>query len=785
MMQRLLLLSLFALLMVTPSLAQQVSVGLPAGTPAPTVQAFTTDMEIPSAVAAGTTVPLSYFNPNSTSIFNWQVPRNYGSFINLQLLQRFTLPSNSAFLDSVAIYIQDIDKGALRLRVYPDSVYDFATASFRFPTFWNTLDDVQIDITQIRKAGWTVVKLNGALVPKQFFISLEFTISGGTNNSFLIRGDSHQKPRRSKEESRVVMLNQSQSDGSMTVTLLDSLLVESTSQQPIYSHLFMIAFADTAASSPLPKFTSVAKKTAFAGQPYNYQAQASGVPRPVYSIVTGPNGMTINQTTGVITWSPGTGDIGNHAVTLRATNSNGQAEQSYSIAVSAASPPKITSYPNKTAIVGEPYFYTVVADGGPEPTFRFFGAPPAGMTLDPITGVITFTPALNQVGTAIVSVDAVNALGTDRQSFGLAIDASQKAPKVVTTAKTTATVGVEYTYEVSASGNPMPTYTLPTAPSGMTIDAQSGMIRWTPTTAGSFDVTVRATNRVSSDDQSFVIVAQNAGEAPVFTSTPVQTAIAGQVYQYRATATGTPAPTFSLKLAPDGMQVDPTTGVIVWTPARSDKGQYSITVTATNVVTSVDQTYSLTVQVTPRITSEPGYSGKIGTPYSYQVQVDAEPSATIDLEQAPAGMTINGTGLVTWTPATGQDGQHQVRVKATNALGDDTQQYTIDVLDPTSVEAIARARGFVLSQNYPNPVSLQASALVSLEMTLPSAMHARLDLRDVLGRQVAIISDADHAAGTHIMSFMPATIPSIAPGTYFVHLHASDITLVRSITIVR
>jgi hypothetical protein len=784
MMQRLLLLSLFAVLMVTPSLAQQATAGLPAGTPAPSLQAFTSDMEMPAATAAGTTVPLFYHNPNSTSVFNWQVPRDYGAFVNLYMLQRFTLPGNAGFLDSVAVYIQAIDKGAIRLRVYPDSIYDLGTASFRFPTFWNLLDDVQLDISQMRVPGWNTVKLNGAIVPKQFFVSVEFTISGGSNNTLLLRGDSHQKPRRSLDDSRVVLLNQ-QPGGDLTVTLLDSLLVESSSQARIYSNLFMVAFADTAASSPLPKFTSTSKKTAFVGQPYGYQAQASGVPRPVYSIVTGPNGMTINQTTGVITWTPDAGQVGSHQVTLRATNSNGQAEQSYSVTVANATAPKITSYPNRTAIVSEPYFYTVTATGGPEPTFRLFGNPPAGMVIDPVTGQITFTPTMGQVGTFIISVDAVNALGTDRQSFGLTVDATQKAPAIVSTAKTTATVGVEYSYEVSANGNPMPTFSLPTAPSGMTINAQSGMIIWTPTTAGSFDVTVRATNRVSSADQNFTIVAQNAGEAPVFTSTPVQVVVAGQVYQYKAVATGTPAPTYSLKLAPDGMQVDPTSGVITWSPSRSDKGQYSITITATNAVASVDQTFSLTVQAAPRITSEPQYGGKLGELYSYQVQVDAEPTATVTLAQAPTGMTVSPTGLVQWTPAAGQLGQHRVRVEATNSVGSDQQEFTIDVLDPTSVESIARLRGFTLSQNYPNPVSLQASAPVSLEMTLPAAMHARVELRDLLGRMVVVISDARHAAGTHVLSFVPASIQSIAPGTYLVQMQAADITLVRPITIMR
>lgn len=59
----------------------------------------------------------------------------------------------------------------------------------------------------------------------------------------------------------------------------------------------------------------------------------------------------------------------------------------------------------------------------------------------------------------------------------------------------TGSVGVQYVYDVNAvSNNPTAviTYSLELSPDGMTIDASTGMILWTPTTSGDFHVQVKA-----------------------------------------------------------------------------------------------------------------------------------------------------------------------------------------------------------------------------------------------------------------------------------------------------
>ena len=89
------------------------------------------------------------------------------------------------------------------------------------------------------------------------------------------------------------------------------------------------------------------------------------------------------------------------------------------------------------------------------------------------------------------------------------------APIITSTAVTTVAAGGSYSYGVTASGVPAPTYALDQAPAGMTIGATSGLITWTASAPGAYPVTVRAHNGVSPDaTQSFTVEVLSARPVP-------------------------------------------------------------------------------------------------------------------------------------------------------------------------------------------------------------------------------------------------------------------------------
>lgn len=80
-----------------------------------------------------------------------------------------------------------------------------------------------------------------------------------------------------------------------------------------------------------------------------------------------------------------------------------------------------------------------------------------------------------------------------------------ETPEFTSTAVTTLALGNDYTYTAKAIGPPDPTYSLVTSPSGMTVDAQSGLIEWAAPGEGTYSVTVRATNWAGVDEQNFTL----------------------------------------------------------------------------------------------------------------------------------------------------------------------------------------------------------------------------------------------------------------------------------------
>ncbi|HIH91354.1 TPA: hypothetical protein HA281_00990 [Candidatus Woesearchaeota archaeon] len=76
-----------------------------------------------------------------------------------------------------------------------------------------------------------------------------------------------------------------------------------------------------------------------------------------------------------------------------------------------------------------------------------------------------------------------------------------------------------------------------------------------------------------------------------------------------------------------------------------------------------------------RITSMPPTTVKLGDNYSYQVEA-SESGSLFTLTQAPAGMTITQSGLITWKP--GKQGKERVSVRAQQQGGKAaTQEFTV------------------------------------------------------------------------------------------------------------
>lgn len=86
-------------------------------------------------------------------------------------------------------------------------------------------------------------------------------------------------------------------------------------------------------------------------------------------------------------------------------------------------PPEITSSPPTEVTAGEQYSYDVDAtDLDSDPLTFILNQSPAGMTIDPVSGLITWTPAYSQIGENTVTVEATDNEDSDFQTFDIAVN---------------------------------------------------------------------------------------------------------------------------------------------------------------------------------------------------------------------------------------------------------------------------------------------------------------------------------------------------------------------------
>ncbi len=165
------------------------------------------------------------------------------------------------------------------------------------------------------------------------------------------------------------------------------------------------------------------------GQPYSQSITATGGAAPYsYSVTSGalPTGLVLNGATGLISGSPTT--AGQFNFTITAIDGNGcPGSRPYTIVIPLISIcPSIVVNPITLPppVPGFPYNQTITASGGLSPyTFTVSsGALPAGLSLNPITGVISGTPMVaGNFNFVITATDANGCPGSRSYAFNLVL----------------------------------------------------------------------------------------------------------------------------------------------------------------------------------------------------------------------------------------------------------------------------------------------------------------------------------------------------------------------------
>jgi len=273
-------------------------------------------------------------------------------------------------------------------------------------------------------------------------------------------------------------------------------------------------------------------------------------------------------------------------------------------------------------------------------------------------------------------------------------------PAVTSAASTSFSFNTAGSFTITATGVPVPaiavTGTLPTGVTYVDNGNGTGTLAGTPTSAGSYPLSVTASNLPGPNgSQSFILT---VNQPPAITSAGAATFTAGSAGSFTVTTSGFPAPGITATGAlPAGVSfVDngDGTGTFSGTPGPNAGGIYAVLVTASNGSgTDATQNFSLTVNQAPQITSAALATFVVGNHGAFTITSTAYPVSALSLVGAlPAGVTFvdngNGTATLAGTPGANTAGSYVLSIGADNGIGTATQSFILSVVNPIQIPTL-------------------------------------------------------------------------------------------------
>jgi PKD repeat protein len=394
--------------------------------------------------------------------------------------------------------------------------------------------------------------------------------------------------------------------GDMVEVILYSRVLSAAERGTIYGYLAQrYAMPSVVNNVNSPAITSASSVTGAVGQTFSFQITASNSPTS-FGASGLPPGLSVSST-GLISGTPTTDGDFNASVT--ATNASGSGSSPLTFTINPA-PPVITSATSATGQENQAFSYQIAATNNP--TGYSATGLPTGLTVDPVAGLISGTPAVGTAGTFSVYLTATNSAGSGSATLNLAISvAAAVAPVITSATSATSQIELAFSYQITANNNPT-SYAATGLPSGLTVDPVAGLISGTPTAAGSSTVTLTATNLAGSGTATLnITITGLTSSTPVITSATSVTGQINEAISYQITASNNPT-SYSATGLPSGLTVDPVAGVISGTPTAA--GATTVTLNATNSAGSGTATLNLVITTIPIYSTgfEPGDGFVVG-----------------------------------------------------------------------------------------------------------------------------------------------------------------------------
>ena len=313
--------------------------------------------------------------------------------------------------------------------------------------------------------------------------------------------------------------------------------------------------------------------------------------------------------------------------------------------------PTITSgAPSTTGNVGAAYNHTFTASGSTPITWSVTsGALPTGLNLSS-GGAVSGPPTAAGSFTFQVTASNGTAPAAVSPSYNVTI---ANLPVITSAAPPNGTPNIAYTHQFTANQAVTAWSASPTPPAWLTLNPTTGFLSGNPLTAnvGAVNFTVSATtaNGTATQAVAFNVIAPTP---PVLTSGIPPAGVVGSPYSFAFTASGSPAPTFSLvtpNSQPTGLALS-AGGVLSGTPGVAGTFMFAVQASNSGGAAASPSTGTHSVVIGPAVVQTGAVTADIGgnvipTPISRAAKAVLAPHAGLN-----GGSTISGQEWRGWAP---------------------------------------------------------------------------------------------------------------------------------------